>query len=60
MTHKIELPQIKANYHFHFLQFLPKILTGAQLLDLVELRAQTVIDPRQHVMPRQIVRRHVG
>lgn len=31
----------------------------AQLLDLVELRPEAVVDPREHVMPRQVVCGHV-
>lgn len=36
------------------------MLTCAKLLDLGELRAQTIVDPREHVMSTQIVGRHVG
>jgi hypothetical protein len=35
-------------------------LTSAQLLDLRKLRAQAIVDPREHVMSTQVVSRHVG
>jgi hypothetical protein len=35
-------------------------LTSAELLDLRKLRAQAIVDPREHVMSTQVVSRHVG
>lgn len=33
--------------------------SSAQLFDLREVRLQAIVHPRQHIMPRQIVRRYV-
>lgn len=35
-------------------------LTSTKLFNLGELRAQAIVDPRQHIVTAQVVRRHVS
>lgn len=37
-----------------------ELLTSTKLFNLGELGAQAIVDPRQHIVTAQVVRRHVS
>lgn len=49
----------RADISEHFPHMTPRLLTRAELLDFGELRLEAIVDPGQHVVARQILRRHV-